>query len=440
MTVPNDTIKIKKFDNEALRTFFTSFFFREITICSCKIKHKLTKMRIALPSELEHKVKQPLQRAVAEENPLFETSWDLPVDETNWMSPLMTVDAIHINQDFSAFQKVFSNTNPNCKRAKTFIDSYIKMGTGEVDTKSFFEAYKSIAYIERQLNAKNRENVLVDLGNVLKEEYEFTHRIHRFMAVAVSYLINQYNHDVKAGRAGKFDATNIFDVLCYEKKAWGDSPREVDARQAPLCEEVLFVQMMKKNKVAWLLPISKLKRMSVEIFNKENGLIWQRLMAHEYRYFLLSMYRYSVVYYKYQPRLFTDTMENMCLFWQLYAEMKGKIVTLSDIGLTKWFAPFEFDVPLTSYLSKKTDGNPAQYNMLYSTQKLANCSLGVESFYCFCYYSTFEDEKETLVFIPHAMKVSLKALKRIKDVEEEDETEPHIFIRRVIGKEFEIPE
>lgn len=116
------------------------------------------------------------------------------------------------------------------------------------------------------------------------------------------------------------------------------------------------------------------------------------------------------------------------------------MVTVSDLGLTKWFAPFEFDVPLISYLSHKKDGRPCCHNMLYSTQKLANCPLGVESFYCFCCHSCIADEKETRVFSPYIMKILLKSLKRIKSVDEEDWNEPCIFIRRVIGRDFDIPE
>ena len=37
------------------------------------------------------------------------------------------------------------------------------------------------------------------------------------MARAVSYLVSQYYHDVVAD-AGTEDTTNLFDVLCYQKK------------------------------------------------------------------------------------------------------------------------------------------------------------------------------------------------------------------------------
>lgn len=391
---------------------------------------------IITPEEHE-KIGWPLQRLPATENPLLDCDWDLPVDDKNWMSPLLGLDTIHLNQDFSAYHKVTGSDNPHSRPAKLFMKHYI-LETPE-KTEHFFTTYKSILDLDLDDHTVNkRKHIPTEFEDVHTKLYYTVNRIHRFMARAVSYLVSQHHHDI-VKKIGAEDATNLFQVLRYEKKSEiVNGVLDVNKRDQPLTDmQLLNTLLDAKEKKFTKYSFSELEKKTKEIYAETQkpgrGNVEQLLLAQQNRQYLYEMYRYSSVYYKYQPNLFLNTMENMPMFWQLYAEMNGKVVTVTDHGITKWFAPFRFDVALVNYLSKHT--NEEENGMLYSTEKLSSCPLGVESLLTYCLAGNLVEVKDpeyAKVFSAYITEISLESLTMEDNSLIEDNDESNLYLRRKI--------
>lgn len=372
----------------------------------------------------------PMKKLSYHTNDLLICKFDVPVDENNWTCPLLKKEAGMVNQNQDAFFEVINLKNMKC--AKRVIDSFLEeshemnshyaynpnFGIIEkekppvtnkrkelldvFDEMDFHDAYKSIIDIEQSLFTNKRKQ-LVD------EDVVCVHRIHWFMATAVSYLILQYGEDIKENDTrNQQKSFNVFDVLRWHlfKSPFHDYDPLDDTELDTLLENKY------SNGYSRLLSIKEMKARAIGLHQKANHQkgfsLEDALIKAENRDLLLSLYRLSSIYYSLRPGYFSNTMENYPLFWQIYAEIKGRIVIASDYGFSKFFVPFGFEGALMNYCSTKVLRTG---EFCYSAKQLAQSPIGVESFFCSVYESHLRKDKNSLVFWPVIKKISSRSLK-----------------------------
>lgn len=383
----------------------------------------------------------PMERLSCYRNDLLNCKFHVPVDEFNWTYPLLRKEVGMVNQDPDAFVELTNHKNMKC--AKRVIDSlleesdemdshhaytsnlgFIEKKKSSVTSKrkelldifdemDFHDAYKSIIDIEQSLVTKKRKQ-LVD------EDVVCVHRIHWFMAMAVSHLIMQYGEDMKEkDTRNQQNAFNVFDVLRWHlfKSPFHD--------YEPLDDNELdnLLENKYSNGYSLLLTIKEMKARALGLHQKVNhqkGFSLEKaLIKAENRDLLLSLYRLSSIYYSLRPGYFSNTLENYPLFWQIYAELKGRIVIASDYGFSKFFVPFGFEGALMSYFSTKVLQSG---EFCYSAKQLSQSPIGVESFFCSVFKSHLRKDENSLVFWPVIKKISSRSLKLSpKEIENENE-------------------
>ena len=382
----------------------------------------------------------PMERLSCYRNDLLNCNFHVPVDEFNWTYPLLRKEVGMVNQDPDAFVELTNHKNMKC--AKRVIDSlleesdemdshhaytsnfgFIEKKKSSVTSKrkefldifeemDFHDAYKSIIDIEQSLVTKKRKQ-LVD------EDVVCVHRIHWFMAMAVSHLIMQYGEDMKENDTrNQQNAFNVFDVLRWHlfKSPFHDYEPLDDTELDNLLENKY------SNGHSLLLSIKEMKARALGLHQKnhQKGFSLEKaLIKAENRDLLLSLYRLSSIYYSLRPGYFSNTLENYPLFWQIYAELKGRIVIASDYGFSKFFVPFGFEGALMSYFSTKVLQSG---EFCYSAKQLAQSPIGVESFFCSVFKSHLRKDENSLVFWPVIKKISSRSLKLSpKEIENENE-------------------
>ena len=345
----------------------------------------------------------PMKRLSCFHNDLLKCKFHVPVDEFNWTYPLLRKEAGMVNQDPDAFVDLTNHKNMKC--AKRVIDSVLEESDRKelldvFDEMDFHDAYKSIIDIEQSLVTKKRKQ-LVD------EDVVCVHRIHWFMAMAVSNLIMQYGEDMKKkDTRNQQNAFNVFDVLRWHlfKSPFHEYEPLEDTELDNLLEKKYF------NGYSLLLSIQEMKVRALGLHQKDEKdvSLEEALIKAENRDLLLSLYRLSSIYYSLRPHYFSNTLENYPLFWQIYAELKGRIVIASDYGFSKFFVPFGFEGALMNYFSTKVLQSG---EFCYSAKQLAQSPIGVESFFCSVFKSHLRKDENSLVFWPVIKKISSRSLK-----------------------------
>lgn len=157
---------------------------------------------------------EKMPRIKASDNPLLDCEFDIKVDETNWMTPLIGTDSVFLNQDLDSYKKVTSSSNPNFESAKKFLDRFMEMEHNQ--EKSLILAYQRIIKVECKKTATQKRK-FATFQDMHTKEYFIITRCQRFMATAVSYLVCQYYHDDEF-KVDSCSAKNMFDVLRYQRK------------------------------------------------------------------------------------------------------------------------------------------------------------------------------------------------------------------------------
>ena len=89
-------------------------------------------------------------------------------------------------------------------------------------------------------------------------------------------------------------------------------------------------------------------------------------------------------YYRKRPQLFSSSLDILQLFPQLYAEMKGAIVSITDTYRTNWYCPFELRKSLLNHTVSATS-NSYSTSLLVKYASLRNSSFQNINMVCVTY-------------------------------------------------------
>lgn len=335
-------------------------------------------------------VETGIYKVAPEDNPIINNQrWAINVDEPGAFSVSLFQDISRYRYDVNRIMSPYYNDEfiHGKELLETLFQNKVPITSSFCNTTSLLDAYKKISDIERCSKS------YYEITNILMNSRSATRSIHYFMAKAIISVLKKKNNP----NASEND--DLFKVLANRKYSpkyefggyYDDSSSDDDCSQV---EEDSYYSDNELDAyfsvcgVGYVtIEIGKLRTLTNNIEDSADraGLLVLDYLTHpSQRGYLRSMYFLIGEYYRKRPELFSSSLDILQLFPQLYAEMKGAIVSITDTYRTKWYFPFQLRKSLLNHTVSATSDSHSN-SLLVKYASLRNSSFENINLVCVTY-------------------------------------------------------
>lgn len=285
-------------------------------------------------------------RLESDENVVMGNNWRLETDRDEDFAKRLFDDFSRCRYDIKRLNSPFYN--PSFVPARKLLDQMMFRQSPEnllTQEKGLLEVFLAMSKKE------NRDSTYYETVDVMKCRRENVRSIHYFMARAVigvlkiardeenftDYdciwsVLRDKNIQVKnlavPGNAEEKKLnlfTNVAGVI--DLMSWEEIDDYIESKSEGLCRLQVSECSRRANGIDYTIMIQNIE-------------LEDYLVMPENRDFLVSMYYLVGEFYSKRPDLFSAVTDNLQLFPQLLAEMKGCMVSVTDMNTTDWYCPF----------------------------------------------------------------------------------------------------